>query len=304
MQKNEKYQFLIFTKKEKRGIFLIIIINILLYSFPFAYQKIYKNNLNKEVIKYSYLGLEKLEKDSSSHSSKGYFSYNENGKATNAKRLKMFEFDPNTISKETWMGMGVSEKTATTIEKYISKGGRFREAEDLKKIWGLKADLLNTLMPYVRILPKNETHETSVHSVSFSKNIPKLIDINNADSVAYESLRGIGPTLAKRIVTYRNKLRGFYSVDQVAEVWGLHDSIFQSIRPKLKIDKNNISPFRLNDAPLDSLKSHPYFGFKIASLIVNYRKQHGTFKSLEEIQKIDAIDIETYRKIIHYLVLE
>lgn len=48
-----------------------------------------------------------------------------------------------------------------------------------------------------------------------------VVEINTADSAMFEHLRGIGPTLAKRIVAYRSALGGFVSVNQIAEVWGL-----------------------------------------------------------------------------------
>ena len=46
----------------------------------------------------------------------------------------------------------------------------------------------------------------------------QAIDINTADSAAWVALNGIGPGFAKRIMTYREKLGGFYQVDQLKEV--------------------------------------------------------------------------------------
>ena len=49
------------------------------------------------------------------------------------------EFDPNTISTEGWLELGLNQKTAETINKYLSKGGHFDKPEDLRKIWGMSA---------------------------------------------------------------------------------------------------------------------------------------------------------------------
>jgi DNA uptake protein ComE-like DNA-binding protein len=65
----------------------------------------------------------------------------------------------------------------------------------------------------------------------------KTIDINEADSAQWESLYGIGPYLAKRIITFRESLCGFVSVEQVKETYGLRDSVFQSIKTCLTIEK-------------------------------------------------------------------
>ena len=66
------------------------------------------------------------------------------------QQTTLFPFDPNTISLNEWMQLGVKEKTAQTILKYISKGGKFRTATDLKKIWGLQ-NAAEKLIPFVRI---------------------------------------------------------------------------------------------------------------------------------------------------------
>ena len=46
---------------------------------------------------------------------------------------------------------------------------------------------------------------------------------------------------------------------------------------------------------------HPYLNYKQAKMIVNYRKQHGHFKQIKDIQKIRPISPEIFRKIAPYL---
>src|SRR5258708_1961142 len=48
----------------------------------------------------------------------------------------LFYFDPNSLSFDGWKKLGMREKTIITIQKYVSKGGHFYKAEDLKKIYG------------------------------------------------------------------------------------------------------------------------------------------------------------------------
>lgn len=61
------------------------------------------------------------------------------------------------------------------------------------------------------------------------------IDINTADTTAFIALPGIGSKLANRIVSFRSKLGGFNSVEQIREVYGLKDSVFQLIYPMLTV---------------------------------------------------------------------
>ena len=67
-----------------------------------------------------------------------------------------------------------------------------------------------------------------------------IIDVNTADTTAFISLPGIGSKLAARIITFREKLSGFYSVEQIGETYGLPDSTFQKIKQYLKLDNASV----------------------------------------------------------------
>ena len=119
------------------------------------------------------------------------------------------------------------------------------------------------------------------------------------------SLNGIGPAFASRIIRYREKLGGFYSKDQLKEVYGITDSLYQNLIPFIDIE-NNI-PFRfihLNTDTFGNLSSHPYIRGKIASLICNYRKQHKSFTSIEELKQLPLITEENFLKLAPYLKLD
>jgi competence ComEA-like helix-hairpin-helix protein len=219
------------------------------------------------------------------------------------KKKVLFDFDPNLISIENWEQLGVSKKTALTIQKYISKGGKFREPQDLKKIWGIPESLAYQLMPYVKIKEEKKSLANSTFQQNQKQKFPaELIDINQADSSALEKLPGIGPKLSQRIISYREKLGGFYCIEQLHEVWGLQDSILEKISNKIEIQSKGLRKININLADFNQLKSHPYIGYKTASAILNYRNQHGMFQNIEEIQKIVLIDEKIYSKIVHYLV--
>lgn len=64
----------------------------------------------------------------------------------------------------------------------------------------------------------------------------QIVEINRADTSDFIALPGIGRVLAARIVAYRRKLGGFSSVDQLAMVYGLKDSVFRMIAPRLVCD--------------------------------------------------------------------
>ncbi len=224
---------------------------------------------------------------------------------------ELFYFDPNKATAEEWARLGLREKTIGTILKYRNKGGKFYKAEDLKRIYGLRPDEAERLLPFVVIETKQKTASFADHSTvatsytnerkEFTKTV---VDINSADTGMWKQLRGIGSGYARRIVNFRNKLGGFVSVEQVAETYGLPDSVFQQIKPQLKNTTAVVRKISLNKSTVEELKAHPYIGFSVAHAIVQYRKEHGNFSSITELQKIGAIDEKLYQKISPYLEVE
>jgi len=216
----------------------------------------------------------------------------------------LFYFDPNKATADEWKKLGVREKTIGTILKYRSKGGKFYKPEDLKRIYGLRPDEVERLLPYVAIEPKAKI-ELKTTEAGFTKERKEytnaVVDINSSDTSAWKQLKGIGSGYAKRIVNFRTKLGGFVSVEQVAETYGLPDSVFQQIKLQLKNNSTTVRKININNCTIEELKAHPYIGFSVANAIVQYRKEHGNFTSVAELQKIGAIDDNLYRKISPYL---
>lgn len=66
--------------------------------------------------------------------------------------LKLFPFDPNTIGREEWRALGLTDKQIDGVDKYMSKGGRFRTKKDLGRMYSIKADQFAALEPFI-LLP-------------------------------------------------------------------------------------------------------------------------------------------------------
>lgn len=240
-----------------------------------------------------------------------YMQFNSDGKMPASAKNEsvnrtLFEFDPNTASREELLLLGFSEKTADNLLKYRSKGGRFVQKEDLKKVYGLSSNLYQELMPFVQIKAIERQEKASDEPAqaaipkSYEDYAPIKIDINQAASTEWEKLRGIGAVLSKRIVHFREKLGGFSSIEQVAETYGLPDSTYQRIKPQL-----SASPiFRkiaINQVGVEALKEHPYLSLRLAKAIVSYREMHGKFANLEALRKVKALDAATLEKLTPYL---
>jgi len=215
----------------------------------------------------------------------------------------LFHFDPNTLDETGWQRLGVREKTISTIKNFLSKGGKFYKAEDIKKIWGLNEELAGRLIPYIQIEKKE--YVSAERPVYEKKTYtPAVIDINTADTTAFIALPGIGNKLAQRIVTFRDKLGGFYTIDQVGETFGLPDSTFQKLKPRLSLNNTSLRQVNINTATIDELKAHPYIKYSIGNAIFQYRAQHGNFTAVKDLKKIMLITEDVYRKLLPYVKVD
>ncbi|HKC37410.1 MAG TPA: helix-hairpin-helix domain-containing protein [Chitinophagaceae bacterium] len=317
--------YLTFTRKERIGI--LVIVGLILFTL-FLPEMLKKSSGNNPVqVDTAWMtAVKKLEikvpdssadhfqkKDEENTFAYQYDKPKSNYDESNSAKGELFYFDPNTISVAEWKKLGLRDKAIQTIEKYLSKGGHFYKPEDLQKIYGLHKDEYERLAPYVKIETKSlAANEQFVPSktkdeIQPAKNYAAhytAIDINNADTIAFISLPGIGSKLAARIVTFRDKLGGFYSIEQVRETYGLPDSTFQKIKQWLKLDNASVKKININTATVDELKAHPYIKYSIANTIVAYRNEHGLFSKIEDIKKVMAVTNELYDKIVSYLSVQ
>jgi competence protein ComEA len=316
MQKDLSKNYFVFTKKEKRGTLVILAVIFLVfmsgkYIYPLLLKKDTESASDISVLADSLKAKEAIQKyipneypgeNQNDHRYPG--SYPER----NASRGELFYFDPNTLDAAGWQKLGVREKTAQTILNYISKGGKFREPGDISKIWGLREEEKQRLIPYVRISMQERSSGSypayqHYEKKAYEKKAADPVDINSGDSVSFVSLPGIGPGFSKRILSFRDKLGGFYKIEQVSETFGLPDSVYQKIKPLLKISATDVRKININTASNDELKAHPYIRWQLANVITEFKKQHGDFKTLADLKKIMLIDEATYQKIMPYLTL-
>jgi len=221
-----------------------------------------------------------------------------------------FRFDPNELSASGWKKLGVNEKTIRTIHHYLEKGGKFKSPGDLKRIYGFSEQDYKRLSPFVSIA---SDRPDSIHSSRFRRipewkqNYPpasnKIVDINAADTSVLISLPGIGSKLARRIVNFREKLGGFYAVDQISEIYGLPDSVYAKIRDRLSCTSGQLKKINVNTADYEVLSQHPYFNYSQARSLIQYRQQHGSFIKVEDIRKIFLADEKWYQKVSPYLTI-
>ena len=165
------------------------------------------------------------------------------------RRVENFVFDPNTVSVEDLQRLGFSERQAQSIDNYRQKGGRFRRPSDFAASFVVADSVYQRLEPYIRI--------------------PK-IDINRGDSAAFETLPGIGPYYAARMVSYRQELGGYSYPEQLMDIYRFDEARYRGLEDLIACSP--APAFRLWELGADSLRLHPYIrNAQTARAIVLFR---------------------------------
>lgn len=217
--------------------------------------------------------------------------------------LPHFKINANQADIKSLLALSIPSFLAVRWVNYLEKGGKFRRVEDVKKLYGMSLSLYVHISSHLYV-NGSDFKNKFVKRIDKQEPRCKLLDINEADSTEWESLYGIGPYLAQRIMIFRESLCGFVSISQVKETYGLRDSVFQALIPCLTI-KNVVKPcISVNYSSQEMMGKHPYIKYKLAKTIFLYRENNGLYLELEQLKKLPGINDSVFLKIKPYLTLE
>ena len=214
-------------------------------------------------------------------------------KVDKGTEITPFPFDPNYLTKEQGLEMGLHENVINAIISYRKNGGHFKSSSDLKKIYTLTEEEYSILEPFIQIAA-----DTSM-AFPLKKNV--VIELNSADSLDLQQLRGIGPSFSRRIIKYRDLLGGFYSTAQLLEVYGMDSTKYLGIASQVTVDIEKIRKININKVSIKEMMKHPYIEFYVAKSIINYRNEKGAFTDIAQIREAKLVYNELFLKIEPYL---
>lgn len=128
---------------------------------------------------------------------------------------------------------------------------------------------------------QNQKKATSIEM----KTIP-ILDLNQADSTALVALPQIGEVMASRIHRYRNRLGGFVSMEQLFEIKGMDTARFETIKPYIVLETNEIKKINVNQDEFKTLLRHPYLEYDQVKAIVNHRERKGLIKDWKQLKLV------------------
>ena len=218
-------------------------------------------------------------------------------KAQEVAELHPFPFNPNTLSEEEWLRIGLTDRQVRNIMNYKAKGGKFYSKKDLGKLYTISEEEFAQLEPFI-VLPevsrgtgyksssKKQEEKAGEESKPVEKKAIPIVDLNTVDSTTLVELPQIGPYTASRIVEFREKLGGFVNKEQLLDVKGMDEARFAAIQPYINFGAVEIRKVDVNRADFKTLVHHPYLNYEQVKRIFNQREKRGMIKNWEQLETL------------------
>lgn len=199
------------------------------------------------------------------------------------KKVESFRFDPNTVSVEDLCRLGFTFKQAQSIDNYRKKGGRFRRKADFAESYVVSDSIYKRLEEFIDI---------------------PLIDLNTADSSAFDALPGIGGWFASKIIEHRKALGGYSYPEQLMDIYRFDQEKYDGLSDLVTVSPEHMKPYPLWTLPADSLRKHPYIGDdETARAIVLYRENSPVTQwTVQSVVAAGILDSEKAAKMVRCFI--
>ena len=216
------------------------------------------------------------------------YTYNQ----SQPRQAELFPFDPNTADSTQLLRLGLQPWQVVNIYKYRAAGGVYRKPRDFARLYGLTLKEYRRLEPYIRISEENmpadryfykyepiEERDTIKYPVKLQPE--ERVVLNTADTAQLRKVPGIGSYFARKIVEYRERLGGYYRVQQLLEIEDFPET---AVNFFIIPDDTEFRKMNLNRLSLNELKRHPYINFYQAREIMDFRRLHGRIENLQQLR--------------------
>lgn len=282
-----------FTKKQRNGIFLLVIIIIAVQvgyflidasSKPISYNQSEYNEFVKEID-----SLRKVEIAS--------------------RQPKIFPFNPNYISDYKGAILGMSTAEIDRLLAFRKQKQWINSAKQFQDVTKVSDSLLEKIAPYFKFpdwVTNPKPKRTFQTYGQVSKTYDQKLDLNTATALQLKKVNGVGDVLSNRIIKFRNKfVGGFISDIQLKDVYGLSPEVIESIKNHFTVKTpRQVHKINLNTATVDDLVTIQHIDYDLAGSIIEQRVLRGGFSSIDELTKVKGFPANKLDIIELYLWLE
>ncbi|SDR04147.1 ComEA family DNA-binding protein [Flagellimonas zhangzhouensis] len=217
---------------------------------------------------------------------------------------KIFPFNPNYILDYKGYTLGMSPEELDRLHTYREQGKFVNSVEEFQQITHISDSLLELISPSFKFPQWKNSQASSQKKSAPNKTTVIIKDLNKATAEELESVYGIGATLSKRIIKFRDRLGGFLVNEQLYDVYGLQPEVVEKTLRNFQVKMvPNVNKINLNKADVSQLSQLIYIPKSLAYTIIEYRNLKGAFTSFQELGNVDGFPAEKLDRIALYLSL-
>ena len=284
---------LTFTKQQRSGIFLLVILIVFFQCIYFFIDfnskdfEVDKNLLSKFQKEIDSLNLVQLQKS----------------------KPKIYPFNPNYITDFKGVTLGMTNKEIDRLLAYRKQEKWINSTAQFQEITKVSDSLLNIISPYFKFPEWINNSKSSSENPIYSNNLKTFTqkqDLNAVTAQQLQKVNGVGEVLSNRIIKFRNKFKGGFIADvQLLDVYGLTPEIIERINRQFTVKTpRKINKLNLNTATSDNLVTIQHIDYDLAYKIIEYRQLRDGFKTINELTKVNDFPINKIEIIKLYLFLE
>ncbi|SFD17863.1 ComEA family DNA-binding protein [Algibacter pectinivorans] len=285
-----------FSKKQRNGIFLLLILIVLcqcVYFFiSFQSSDIEVNqaelaNFTKEIDSLKQVEIE-------------------------SRKPKIYPYNPNYITDFKGASLGMSNQEIDRLLAFRKQNKWINSTKQFQEVTKVSDSLLNAMAPFFKF-PEWVLHPVRSSSWNSEKkynNKPKTYaqkqDLNTATAQQLQKVNGVGKVLSDRIIKYRNKSVGGFIADiQLHDVYGLTPEVVENITNQFTVKTPKaVNRININISTVDDLVTIPHIDYDVAHNIIEQRILMEGFNSINQLKKVKDFPINKIKIIELYLQFE
>lgn len=203
-------------------------------------------------------------------------------------------FNPNYLTDYRAYVLGIEKNTIDRLFAFRKSGKFINSAAEFKRITQMEDSLFEAIKPFLKF-----PNFTKYKKEKVFKNLKK--DINEVEEFDFLKVKGIGKVLSSRIVKYRKYIKGFSTLDQLYEVYGLDSLVVDNVKNHFEIQKlPELKKIKISEASLYDLSLVPYINKEESTEIIKLRTRQKKI-ILEDLFHITGFDSLKISRISLYL---
>jgi DNA uptake protein ComE-like DNA-binding protein len=217
----------------------------------------------------------------------------------------IYPFNPNFITDFKGYKLGMSVEEIDRLLAFRKQNKFVNSAKEFQVVTKISDSLLNAISPYFKF-PDWVNNKKDNYKPFEKKDFNKgkeivVLDINQATKEDLMKIYGIGDKISDRILTEKEKLGAFVSMDQMSDVWGLSPEVIDNLNKNFTVKSTaDIKKININTSSVKELTQFPFFKYVLAKEIVVFRTMNGDIK-IEDLTKIKGFPVEKIKIIALYL---